>query len=67
MFDRNLAAKIKAATAYCLDLSRRDWEPNQFVWNCGGFRALCEIKANAVMARSPSELPMRIMTEDVRL
>jgi hypothetical protein len=63
------ADKIKAATAYCLNLigGRASEEPNNFVWSCGGFRALCEIKSNAVMARSAANLPSRIMTEEVSL
>jgi hypothetical protein len=60
------ANKIKAAVAYCLELpKKKDFEPNNFAWSVGGFRALCEIKANAVMARSPSDLPTRTMIEDV--
>jgi hypothetical protein len=61
--------KVKAATAYCLGLNDR-WtpdEPGHFVWSCGGFRALCEIKANAVMAQSSKGLPPRILTEEVLL
>lgn len=61
--------KVKAATAYCLDVNERwntFWEPNSFVWSVGGLRALCEIKCCAVMARNASNLPPRMMTEEVR-
>lgn len=59
--------KIKAATAYCLGLKER-WspkEPNSFVWSCGGFNALCKIKADAVMARSTNKFPPRSIVEEV--
>jgi len=61
--------KIKAAVGYCLGVKAQGLygeEPNNFVWSCGGFRALCEIKADAVMSRSSSALPPRVMTEEVR-
>jgi hypothetical protein len=64
----SLADKIKAAAAYCLSLEphgRFADEPNSFVWSCGGFRALCEIKCNAVMSRNANNLPTRTSTEDV--
>jgi hypothetical protein len=56
--------QIKAATAYCLKENSR-WmaeEPNNFVWSCGGFAALCKIKADAVMAIG---LPPRNIIEQV--
>ena len=59
--------QIKAATAYCLNSNDR-WmsdEPSNFAWSCGGFAALCKIKADAVMARSHSGLPPRNMIEQV--
>ena len=59
--------QIKAATAYCLKENSR-WmaeEPNNFAWSCGGFAALCKIKADAVMARSPNGLPPRNIIEQV--
>jgi len=62
------ADKIKAVMAYCLSIESKDrvpYEPNGFVWNCGGFRALCEIKCNAVMSRSPKNVPPRISTEQL--
>jgi hypothetical protein len=56
----SLGAKIKAATAYCMG---GRYESRQFVWSCGGFRALCEIKCNAVMGPM-APLP-RMLTEEV--
>ena len=40
-------------------------EPNNFAWSCGGFAALCKIKADAVMARSPTSLPPKNIIEQV--
>jgi hypothetical protein len=63
----SFADKVKAATAYCLGI-KPTWtpsEPNTFVWSCGGFRALCDIKCNAVMSRNPKNLPPRMTTEEV--
>ena len=57
--------QIKAATAYCLTDKKIADEPNNFVWSCGGFAALCKIKSNAMMARS--SLPPRVMIEQVCL
>jgi hypothetical protein len=59
--------QIKAATAYCLkeDSPWMTEEPSNFAWSCGGFAALCKIKADAVMARSPSGLPPRNIVEQV--
>ncbi len=61
--------QIKAATSYCLkDNGRRTAdEPSNFAWSCGGFAALCKIKADAVMARSPGSLPPRNIIEPVFL
>ena len=56
----SLGDKVKAATAYCMG---GQYEVGQFVWSCGGFRALCEIKCNAVMGRM-APLP-RMLTEEV--
>ena len=57
--------KIKAATAYCLYVSKDPMDPEWFPWSVGGFRALCEIKSSAVMARDQRDLPPRALTEDV--
>jgi len=61
------ADKVKAAVAYCLNLSDRysNDEPSNFAWSCGGFAALCKIKAEAVMARSTENRPPRTIIEQV--
>lgn len=63
----SLADKIKAATAYCLGLNR-NWhadDPNAFPWAVGAFRALCDIKANAVDARGLRRLVPRTIVQSV--
>ena len=62
-----LSEQIKAATAYCLTEKKIADEPNNFVWSCGGFAALCKIKADAMMARSSGNLPPRTVIEEVFL
>jgi hypothetical protein len=61
----SLADKVKAATAYCLESERFRNDESPFVWGCGGFRALCEIKCNAMMFKSSSDIPMRLLTGEV--
>ena len=62
-----LPDKIKAATAYCLGL-KPTWyahDPNAFPWSVGGFRALCDIKANATAAKGIRRMPPRAVIEQV--
>ena len=60
-----LADKVKAATAYCMDRDRFGNEDSVYAWGCGGFRALCDIKCNAVMSKDSNDIPIRISTEEV--
>lgn len=64
-----LSDKIKAAAAYCLGL-KPNWpvsDPNAFPWSVGAFRALCEIKANAMTGKGIRGMPPRTIIEQVCL
>jgi len=59
----DLFDKIKAAVAYCLHIELNKPQ-NNFMWNCGAFRALCEIKANAAHVQNAIER-RRILSGEV--
>lgn len=59
----DLLDKTKAAIAYCLHIELNKPQ-NEFMWSCGAFRALCEIKANATHGENAIERP-RILRGEV--
>lgn len=54
--------KIKASAAYCL--CRESGGSEAFVWTCGGFRGLCEIKADVLRSQTTEE-PARTLRGEV--
>lgn len=57
--------QIKAAVAYCLNADKYEDEPSTFAWSCGGYHALCEIKAAGVQRRLGRGEPGRQIVEKV--